>query len=520
MSRVRKYSDEEYYNSRDEHRDSYREYRKDSKNKSSPSRDYSDLDEDNRCTVMSFDKTYQPRQMTNFDHSKFPSAFQRVFEEQGFKRPTPIQSYGIPIGMDHKDIIGIAKTGSGKTLAFILPGICEIMEEKKYLMKHGSYDNRKTPLGLVIAPTRELAVQIHQHSIPFCRAIGISVSCIYGGAETYPQRNELNNGVDLLIATPGRLLDFVERHHVYLSKAIYFVIDEADRMLDMGFIPQVKKIVEELKPRRQTLLFSATWPKEVEVLSDEICKNNPVKIKVGNTDQYTVNKDIKQNIEMIDEYDKKDRLMSLLKQIAIDRHHKILIFTKTKKGCDRLTRILEGMYSSNGIHGDKPQNLRQKIINDFKKNYIKILVATDVASRGIDVKDIKHVINYDFPQTIEDYIHRIGRTGRAGARGDSITFFTNEDGGQAKDLIDVLTRCDKKVPTGLYDLAEKLKFRRKRRFGYDGCMKSYWKSAKSGFGGTGNLGDDKRRDRSRSRDRGPGSRGPQSFGNRGSNGNN
>ena len=214
-------------------------------------------------------------------------------------------------------------------------------------------------MALCIAPTRELAIQIYQSTLPFSKSIGLSVVCIYGGSETYPQREELNRGVDLLIATPGRLLDFTERGSVSLKKVIYFVIDEADRMLDMGFIPQVKKIVEELKPRRQTLLFSATWPKEVEVLSDEICLNNPVKIKVGSSDNYTVNKAINQTVEVVDELDKTQRIKDLLREITYkDKNTKVLIFTKTKKGCDRLSRTLDyAGYDSSAIHGDKAQNV-------------------------------------------------------------------------------------------------------------------------------------------------------------------
>jgi len=296
-------------------------------------------------------------------------------------------------------------------------------------------------------------MQIYQSALPFSKSVGLSVVCIYGGSETYPQREELSRGVDLLIATPGRLLDFAERMSVNLSKVIYFVIDEADRMLDMGFIPQVKKIVEELKPRRQTLLFSATWPKDVEVLSDEICLNNPVKIKIGGDDQYTVNKAIGQNIEILDEFDKTQRLKELLRDLFCNnKHQKVLIFTKTKKGCDKLSRTIEyAGYDASAIHGDKAQNARQKIINDFKRSDKTILVATDVASRGLDIKDIKSVINFDFPQTIEDYIHRIGRTGRAGAKGDSYTFFTYEDAGLASDLVDVLKKCGKEFPRRLYE---------------------------------------------------------------------
>jgi len=314
--------------------------------------------EEDQIKVISYDKDYRPKEMKYFTDVKFPQPFYKVFDNLGFKRPTPIQKFGITVGMDHKDIIGIAKTGSGKTLAFTLPGLCEIIEEKKYLNKNGAYDNRKTPLGLVIAPTRELAMQIYQHAKPFCSTVGVDVVCCYGGSETYPQREELARGVDLLVATPGRLLDFVDRNAVSLKKVIYFVIDEADRMLDMGFIPQVKKIVEELKPKRQTLLFSATWPKEVESLSEEICKNNPVKIKVGGDDQYTVNKDIKQFIEVVDEFEKNEKLKQIMRTICQDKNHKVLVFVKTKKGCDRLSRTLDySGYDSAAIHGDKAQNV-------------------------------------------------------------------------------------------------------------------------------------------------------------------
>ena len=212
-------------------------------------------------------------------------------------------------------------------------------------------------MALVLAPTRELAVQIYNSAKPFVKKVNVDMSVIYGGASSYPQRNELAQGVDLLIATPGRLLDFIERGNVYLKRIFYFVLDEADRMLDMGFMPQVKEILTNIKPKRQTLLWSATWPKEVAALSKEICTNFPAKIKVGSED-LTVNKDIKQNVEVVDEYDKKSRIMSLLKEVVRSKYDKILVFVKTKKGCDRLAKTLEYEgYDANAIHGDKAQNV-------------------------------------------------------------------------------------------------------------------------------------------------------------------
>lgn len=299
------------------------------------------------------------------------------------------------------------------------------------------YDNRKTPRALVLAPTRELCCQIYDAAKPFSRSIGIDATCIYGGADAIPQKNNLAAGCDLLIATPGRLKDFLERRQVYLDRIFFFVLDEADRMLDMGFLPQVEEILNDVKSSRQTLLWSATWPREVEELSRKVCKKEPVMIKVG-SESLTINSNIKQRIICLEEDEKFRECIRTLKEFPRSNRDKILIFVNTKNGCDDISRRLENEgYDANAIHGNKAQHARDAIIGKFRSGRKNILVATDVASRGLDIKNIKVVINYDFPSGIEDYIHRIGRTGRAGEKGDSYTFFTHRDSGMASDLIGV-----------------------------------------------------------------------------------
>lgn len=288
-----------------------------------------------------------------------------------------------------------------------------------------------------MAPTRELCSQIYDAAKPFARCIGIDITCIYGGAHPIPQKESLAAGCDLLIATPGRLFDFIERRQVYLDKVFFFVLDEADRMLDMGFLPQVQRILEEVKSSRQTLLWSATWPKEVEELSKKVCKNDPVMIKVG-SDSLTINTSINQKVICLEDDEKFKECLRVIKESTKSDKDKILIFVNRKIDCDNVSRKLENEgYDANAIHGDKTQQARDAIIQKFKTGRKNILVATDVASRGLDIKDVKVVINYDFPSSIEDYIHRIGRTGRAGKTGDSFAFFTYKDSNMANDLIGV-----------------------------------------------------------------------------------
>jgi len=277
-------------------------------------------------------------------------------------RPTKIQANAIPIALEFFDIIGVAKTGSGKTLSFVLPVLMAIQDEKEFCKRnnkvrlaHQLYDNQKKPRALVMAPTRELVCQIYECAKPFVKAIDLDVACIYGGADSHPQRHDLSRGADLLIATPGRLHDFIQRGHVELNEVFILVLDEADRMLDMGFLPQVKSIVDYLKPKRQTLLWSATWPREVEELSRNLCKNRPITIRVGN-EGLTINPNITQHVILCEDEGKKREMISLLRRCQKTPTDKTLIFTSTKRMCDVLAKTLENEgFPALAIHGDKTQ---------------------------------------------------------------------------------------------------------------------------------------------------------------------
>merc|ERR1712048_1108169 len=299
--------------------------------------------------------------------------------------------------------------------------------------------------------TRELAVQIQEESNRFGKSSKIKNTCCYGGVPKQNQSQDLKDGVEIVIATPGRMIDFLEAGDTNLKRVTYLVLDEADRMLDMGFEPQIRKITSQCRPDRQTLMWSATWPKEVQKLARDMCRESPVHINIGSLDHRAAHT-IRQYVEVVNESDKKGRLRRLLEKVMDGS--KILIFCETKRGSDELTREmrLDG-WPALCMHGDKKQEERDWVLSEFKAGKSPILVATDVASRGIDVKDIKYVINYDFPKEIADYIHRIGRTGRAGAVGSSYSFFTSNHFRMAKDLIGVLREASQTVPEELERLA-------------------------------------------------------------------
>merc|ERR1712048_1090077 len=300
---------------------------------------------------------------------------------------------------------------------------------------------------LVMAPTRELACQIQEECNRFGKSSKIKNTCAYGGVPRRQQSQDLKDGVEIVIATPGRMIDFLESGDTNLKRVTYLVLDEADRMLDMGFEPQVRKITSQVRPDRQTLMWSATWPREVQRLARDLCKENPVHINVGSLDLRTAHT-IRQYVEVVQEYDKRGRLKRLLEKVMDGS--RILIFCETKRGGDQLTREmrLDG-FPALCLHGDKKQEERDWVLQEFKSGKSPILVATDVAARGLDVKDIKYVINYDFPKEIPDYIHRVGRTGRAGAIGSSYSFFTSDKSRMAKDLIKVLKEANQPVPEEL-----------------------------------------------------------------------
>jgi ATP-dependent RNA helicase DDX5/DBP2 len=349
---------------------------------------------------------------------------------------------GFPVALSGRDVVGIADTGSGKTLAFLLPAIVHILAQQELRRGDG-------PIVLILAPTRELAVQINTEAIKFGKGCRIKSTCCYGGVSRGPQARELSYGVEICIATPGRLIDFIESGTTNLRRVTYLVLDEADRMLDQGFEPQIRKIVQDIRSDRQTLMWSATWPREIQNLAHDLCKEEPVHINIGST-ELTASHNITQTVHVVKEYEKPDRLNKLLEKI-MDGKSKILIFTATKRGCDDLTKQLRmDGWPALSIHGDKSQQERDWVLQEFRDSKSPIMIATDVASRGLDVKDIVYVINYDLPNQIEDYVHRIGRTGRAGAKGHSYTFFTEDKARLAKDLIGILKEANQEIPDELY----------------------------------------------------------------------
>ncbi|KAF4640193.1 DEAD (Asp-Glu-Ala-Asp) box polypeptide 17 [Toxoplasma gondii] len=384
-----------------------------------------------------------PKPVPTFEYTSFPSYILDVINQTGFQKPTAIQVQGWPIALSGRDMIGIAETGSGKTLAFLLPAIVHI-NAQPYLNKGDG------PIVLILAPTRELVEQIRAQCRTFAASSKIHHAVAYGGVPKRPQIMELERGAEICVACPGRLIDFLESRVTNLRRVTYLVMDEADRMLDMGFEPQIRKIVSQIRPDRQTLMWSATWPKEVQNLARDLCKEEPVHINVGSLDLQAC-QNIKQEVMVVQEYEKRGQLMSLLRR-NMDGS-KILIFAETKRGADNLTRDMrvEG-WPALSLHGDKKQEERTWVLDEFKNGRNPIMVATDVASRGLDVKDIRHVINYDMPNQIEDYIHRIGRTGRAGAKGCAYTFFTPDKPRLARELVRVLRGANQPVPPELESL--------------------------------------------------------------------
>ncbi|KAJ0178378.1 hypothetical protein K1T71_006201 [Dendrolimus kikuchii] len=423
-----------------------------------------DFRTENKVTVIGDDI---PNPYVNIESSQFPDYIKKFLQRQGFTKPTVIQSQGWPIALSGQNLVGIAQTGTGKTLAYLLPAVVHIKEKT----------TRKGlgPIVLVLAPTRELARQIEQVAKDFESLLNIRCACIYGGANRARQANMLQSGVDIVIATPGRLNDFLTSKTTSLSRCKYIVLDEADRMLDMGFEPQIRQALEGVPMERQILMFSATWPKEVRHLAEDYL-GEYVQVNVGST-ELSANHNIKQHIHICDQEDKLDKLKEIMTEISQEGSGKTLLFTNTKKFVDHLTLMLRrNGFKAMGIHGDRTQTQRDDIINRFKTGRTNILVATDVAARGLDVDGVTHVINYDYPNTSEDYIHRIGRTGRQENKGESHTILTDENARQAKGLIAVLKEAKQEIPQELQLMArsynmekakeqeDKFKYRPKKSF--------------------------------------------------------
>jgi len=423
-----------------------------------------------------------PKPVVDFTEAGLPPSFLQSIYAQNFVKPTAIQAVGWPSALSGRDMVGIAKTGSGKTLAFSLPGMIHLKHQPPLQRGDG-------PIVLVLTPTRELAQQILEVANTFGNHSGIRNVCVYGGAPKGPQLRDLERGAEFCIATPGRLLDFLEAGKTNLRRCSYLVLDEADRMLDMGFEPQIRKIIDQIRPDRQTLMFSATWPKEVRKLSEEFL-SDPCYVTVGSINA-TANHNILQITDVCAEHEKNWKLAQLMQEIMQEKENKTLIFTETKRRADDLMRQMrrEG-WKVAAIHGDKKQDEREYVLNQFKSSNINVLIATDVAARGIDVEDIKFVINFDYPNCAEDYIHRIGRTARAERTGTAYTFFTQSNAPKAKDLIEVLKEANQVVNPKLYEMVESAKFmgRNKGRGGGGGRWGGSSGGGRGGSYGGGSFG--------------------------------
>lgn len=380
-----------------------------------------------------------PDPVLEISHINWPARIDQALKRQNFVKPTCIQATSWPIAIAGRDLVGIAQTGSGKTLAYMLPGFMHI--DKKSYDRRGHYEG---PQVLVLAPTRELAQQIQV----VCREFDYHRSvCVFGGAPKGPQIRECRySRPSVVIATPGRLIDLMECGIVNVSDVSYLVLDEADRMLDMGFEPQIRTIIAKItNPDRQTLMWSATWPKEVKGLAEDFLKNY-VQVNIGAL-QLTANHNITQIVDVCEEMDKMPKLMQLLSEIRQESPlNKTIIFAETKRKVDDVTKQLRsrGLVTM-CIHGDKSQQERDYVLRQFRDGHSTTLVATDVAARGLDVDDVKYVVNYDYPNNSEDYVHRIGRTGRRDRRGTAYTFFTRANAKQAADLVDVLREAQQQI---------------------------------------------------------------------------
>merc|ERR1719491_631608 len=386
-----------------------------------------------------------PKPCMTFDEASMPEYILSQVLKQGFDRPTPIQSQGWPMALKGKNMVGISATGSGKTLAFLLPAMIHI-NAQQYL-KPG-----EGPIVLVLAPTRELAVQIKEECDKFGSSSGIKNTVVYGGVPKAKQIRELRTGVEIVIATPGRLIDHLEQGNTNLKRVTYLVLDEADRMLDMGFEPQLRKICSQIRPDRQVLFWSATWPREVQRLAQDYLSDF-YQVTVGSL-ELAGNKDVTQTISVCADLDKHRNLNKYLKG-NLTAKDRVLVFVETKKGCDMLTRSLRiDGYQARAMCGDKSQEERDWVLKEFKSCQATLLVATDVAARGLDVDDIRMVVNFDFPNDTETYIHRIGRTGRAGKKGVAVSFFVSDKNGRmARDMIEILNRTQQAVSNELESAA-------------------------------------------------------------------
>jgi ATP-dependent RNA helicase RhlE len=381
--------------------------------------------------------------IVSFKNLRLIEPILKALEEEGYETPTQIQQKSILPILERRDILGCAQTGTGKTAAFTIP-ILQLMDEHR---SKQSARNRTIDC-LILTPTRELAIQIGESIAAYGRHLSIKHHVIFGGVSQHSQVNAVRNGVDILVATPGRLLDLMQQGHISLANIKFFVLDEADRMLDMGFIHDVKKVIAKLPAKRQSLFFSATMPTEIKQLSDVLLKD-PVKVEV--TPVSSTAEIIQQGVYFVEKQDKQQLLVDILQDKSIES---LLVFTQMKHAADKLSKkLISCGISAAAIHGNKSQNARQAALENFKNKKVRVLVATDIAARGIDIDQLSHVLNFELPNVPETYVHRIGRTGRAGASGIALSFCCREERAYLKDIERLIK---KSVPVKNWDGATTL----------------------------------------------------------------
>ncbi|KAK2083042.1 putative ATP-dependent RNA helicase ddx53 [Saguinus oedipus] len=404
--------------------------------------------------LKSGEKRLIPKPACTFEDSfrQYPDLLKSI-TRAGFRKPTPVQSQAWPIILQGIDLIGVAQTGTGKTLSYLMPGFIHLDSQPV------SREQRNGPGMLVLTPTRELALQVEAESSKYSYK-GLKSICICGGRNRQEQIEDISKGVDIIIATPGRLNDLQMNNSVNLRSITYLVMDEADKMLDMGFEPQIRKILLDVRPDRQTVMTSATWPDTVHRLVHSYLKD-PMMVYIGTLNLTTANT-VKQNIIVTTEKGKRALLQEFIQNLM--PNDKVIMFVRQKYIADDLSSDfnIEGV-SAEALHGNREQSDRERALEDFKSGNTKVLIATDLIARGLDINDVTHVYNYDFPRNIEEYIHRVGRTGRAGKTGTSVTLITQRDSGMASELIKILERANQSVPEDLVLMAEQYKLNQQKR---------------------------------------------------------
>jgi len=414
--------------------------------------------------VQTFEQAFRP----------YPEILEEIYK-QNFEVPSPIQCQAWPVLLKGYDLIGIAQTGTGKTLAFLLPALIHIDGQPV------PRSQRRGANVLVLAPTRELALQIEKEVKKY-NYRSIKCACVYGGGNRREQVNIVAEGVEIIIATPGRLNDLVNTGVINVSSVTYLVLDEADRMLDMGFEPQIRKVLLDIRPDRQTVMTSATWPAGVRRLAQSYMKN-PIQVFIGSLDLAAVHT-VTQRIELVEEEDKDALLLEFIKNMGPD--DKVIVFVGKKVRADDVSSELSLLgIRCQSIHGNREQYDREQALEDLKTGDVHILIATDVASRGLDIEDVTHIFNYDFPHNIEEYVHRVGRTGRAGKTGESISLVTKHDWAQAKELISILEEANQEVPHQLRRMADRFTVWKEKKDADRGQQRSYRGGGRSGFRGGG-----------------------------------